>query len=1194
MIRMVEISALKTEHRNYLLGITKAEQDLALIEEKLMTSEEYFQELLIEEEDLIQDYVDGHLDLHERQCFEKFFLNSAERREKVKFAESLSKFISEQKKSQERVQTTFQNESKSFWERILAKPLWTAVGSLAVVAVISFLVWNFAFRPAENSEIIASLNKAYQKERPFESRITAFDYAPANNQRGNDQAKYDSVSFDLAKAKALQSVTENPTAPNLHSLGKVYLAERELDKAIEQLEKAQRLASNNGNITSDLGVAWLEKSKTVLKNGDGKTIEFLAKALENFEMALEINPDLLEARFNKAVCLEQKKLPIEAIEAWQQYLNADSNSKWAEEARQRLKILELSKPSSKNGEEILQEFLVAYQNKDDVLAWKIMSQNREMLTGKLITQQLAFLFSRTGDRKFLEALVYAGTLEKTEANDSFWKETADFYQKASPSQLSKLKQAQSHFQTGYQAAANDKWETALEEFKRARILYLETGDVREENLATFWIGVCHYISANLTESKKELQNLLIYSQHNNYNWLLAQAQFWLGVNLGSENQKSATLSYYQKALKSSESVADLYNSQKILSETAEEYRLMGRTNLSLEYLQKSLFLSDYPESSIRQKSRTYINLVRAFYSNQFYRTALAYEKENRYLLKDKEINSLAFEHESDLRLGLILLAQKKYDEALTVFEKSKALAERYDNQKQGEGAIARSTLRIAELHRQRGQYELAVANYNPAVRHYDSSEYKAEQYEAHKGRLFCYLAAGNDVEFERELETVLTLFEKYRRQILDEQNRNIFFNNEQNVYDIAVDYEYGKGNFQKAFDYAEKSSSRSLLDLLENGGEVKQISGEIEIELKKVAEPLPIDQIRQQMPAPVQIVKFNVLKDKVLIWLVSKDSFEAVSSKVSSADLQEKIKRLKILIENKQDEQEIYELSTELYKLLLSPIIEKLNPDKQICLIPDKSLFQLPFAVLTSPITQKPLLAEKNFFIAPSANVFLYLTTNAEKFASNLTENVLSIGNPTLTQSNLPNLPSAKSEAIAVSKEYQNPILLLENDASKQNVKQYLSRADIIHFAGHYVVNQHSPLLSSLILRQNAPDEEEKNHQLANYELLNENLARTKLVVLSACDTGIESYYQGEGMIGASRTFLAAGIPLVVASQWAVDSDATSELMIRFHKYRKTEKLPTLFAVRKAQLDLLNGDDLKYRHPYYWSSFITIGGYAGY
>jgi CHAT domain-containing protein len=247
---------------------------------------------------------------------------------------------------------------------------------------------------------------------------------------------------------------------------------------------------------------------------------------------------------------------------------------------------------------------------------------------------------------------------------------------------------------------------------------------------------------------------------------------------------------------------------------------------------------------------------------------------------------------------------------------------------------------------------------------------------------------------------------------------------------------------------------------------------------------------------------------------------------------------------------------------------------------------------LTSPLTNKPLLAEKDFFMAPSANVFLSLSKNAEKFSSTASENILSIGNPQLYQSDLPDLPSAKNEAVSISKHYQNPILLLENDAAKEKVKQNLGKADVIHFAGHYVVNERFPLLSSLILRQNSANEDEKNYKLANYELLNQNLKRTKLVVLSACQTGIENYYQGEGMIGASRSFLAAGIPLVVASQWAVDSAATAEIMIRLHQYRKIKKLPTRLAVRQAQLDLLNGDDSKYRHPYYWASFITIGGYA--
>ena len=78
---------------------------------------------------------------------------------------------------------------------------------------------------------------------------------------------------------------------------------------------------------------------------------------------------------------------------------------------------------------------------------------------------------------------------------------------------------------------------------------------------------------------------------------------------------------------------------------------------------------------------------------------------------------------------------------------------------------------------------------------------------------------------------------------------------------------------------------------------------------------------------------------------------------------------------------------------------------------------------------------------------------------------------------------------------------------------------------------------------------------LTNYELAGDSLRRTKLVVLSACQTGVEGYYNSEGLIGMSRTFLASGVPLVIASQWKVDSDATAKLMKDFHRYRRQENL---------------------------------------
>jgi CHAT domain-containing protein len=91
------------------------------------------------------------------------------------------------------------------------------------------------------------------------------------------------------------------------------------------------------------------------------------------------------------------------------------------------------------------------------------------------------------------------------------------------------------------------------------------------------------------------------------------------------------------------------------------------------------------------------------------------------------------------------------------------------------------------------------------------------------------------------------------------------------------------------------------------------------------------------------------------------------------------------------------------------------------------------------------------------------------------------------------------------------------------------------------------------------------NGFLQSYEIYGLNLSRPRLVVLSACQTGIEQQYAGEGAVSAARPFQVAGVPIVVATLWPVDSDASAELMANFH-----------------------------RHPYYWAPFLTIGGLSSY
>src|SRR5439155_1490438 len=136
--------------------------------------------------------------------------------------------------------------------------------------------------------------------------------------------------------------------------------------------------------------------------------------------------------------------------------------------------------------------------------------------------------------------------------------------------------------------------------------------------------------------------------------------------------------------------------------------------------------------------------------------------------------------------------------------------------------------------------------------------------------------------------------------------------------------------------------------------------------------------------------------------------------------------------------------------------------------------------------------------------------------------------------------------------------------------------------------------LSKLLLAGSTSGRSAKNPSdgvLHAYEIYRTKLPNARLVVLSACSTGVERYYSGEGMIGMSRTFLANNVPLVAASLWPVSS-STADLITDFHRYRKEKNYSSVDALRQAQLDMLNDPQGTYNQPYYWAGFVLIGGNA--
>ncbi len=108
---------------------------------------------------------------------------------------------------------------------------------------------------------------------------------------------------------------------------------------------------------------------------------------------------------------------------------------------------------------------------------------------------------------------------------------------------------------------------------------------------------------------------------------------------------------------------------------------------------------------------------------------------------------------------------------------------------------------------------------------------------------------------------------------------------------------------------------------------------------------------------------------------------------------------------------------------------------------------------------------------------------------------------------------------------------------------------------------------------------------LTAYEAVNLNLDQTKLVVLSACETGLGEFYPGEGVYGFKLALHSAGAQNIMMSLWKVDDFTTQQLMTDFYRQwlKRPKQMRTAF--RGAQ------QEIKKTHPepYYWGAFVLSG-----
>jgi CHAT domain-containing protein len=316
---------------------------------------------------------------------------------------------------------------------------------------------------------------------------------------------------------------------------------------------------------------------------------------------------------------------------------------------------------------------------------------------------------------------------------------------------------------------------------------------------------------------------------------------------------------------------------------------------------------------------------------------------------------------------------------------------------------------------------------------------------------------------------------------------------------------------------------------------------------------------------------FEVTNNKIDLHLISKDNQTLKNKCVSFYN---KLKSI--------DNQFTAE-GKELYSILIKPL--ELPKNGKLIILTNSFLSYLPFEVLQN----NNQFLVSNYAISYSNSVKLWNTQtllpknrNSSLAAFSPEYDKLKIDAKDtdlamLTRAGNYELFGAKKEAEIITNLFEGTFFNSE-EATKKSFVENASKYQILHLAMHSIMNEANENQSNLIFSN--------NEKLYFPEIYNLQLP-SDLAVLSACNTGVGGYKNGEGIMSVSRAFTYAGIKSTVVSLWQVPDKETSEIMISFYENLKKGQSKDE-ALANAKTSFIKKNPMK-NHPFYWAGFVVNG-----
>jgi CHAT domain-containing protein len=978
------------------------------------------------------------------------------------------------------------------------------------------------------------------------------------------------TELDNVRVFAAGMVRSTHARESPHATGLAYLVSGDRARALQRLRVAVAAAPADASAWSDLSAAELAGAEA------SDDLDAIFRAFASADRALQLDASLEEARFNYARSISAIGVRDLSVKLWEDYLACDGNSHWRVAAQRELRAAKWSLDEMTRWNEALAH--LDDQSRDPLAIEKLVRtfpQNARSWAESIFLTDWAEARARgdiaassphlTRARRFGEAL-------RQVSNETFLGESVaaidDAIRTDDHRRITALVGGYLAYRRGRLAFRDQAYARAIEELKIARRHFVDAASPMAP-VAAYYIATSTVGSGDGRGPLPEFRKLAASERRfHGHGAALAFILWSKSVCEATLGQWADSIASADEALRIFQRLGESGNAASIHLILAEDYAFLGQPARSRFHCVKAMRLSSIAGDRLRllielgSASGTEIRwehwqIARAFAALElifaghtgpppFITSSLARLAVSEYHLgnttaageaiRRAEIVAARIEDDT-LRMKLtgdvtalhgVMLRERDPRAAVTLLSESIGFHQQ----------LAR-TFALPELYLERGR---------------------------------CYLAAGDQSSALNDFEQGIDALETQRLQVPDVNLRTGMLDDSHGLFTAAVDLSLRKGDVVLAFAYAERGRARALLDEI-GGGDGRTSRGIASIE-----------SLCSELRQGSVLIEYVTLPDRLIIFTANAQGLVATSVAVTSKDLDAAVDDLREALTRHKPIADIRRLAAALDLITIRPVYDRLRGANDVIIVADRNLQRVPFAVLVDPASQTYFAERVALSSAPSASVFFETSQALLRRAPSRSPSIVVFADPAIDQKTfggLRDLPTAATEGDAISRLYNSHAVWKREGATRRRFTAEATAGDILHFAGHALVNGADARRSAILLGG-------EDGALDAASIARIHFTTTRLVVLAACSTTAGPTETAEGPTSIARAFIVGGVPSVIGTLWEVDDWAAGRFSVDLHR-QLTSGRPPAAALRSAQLAAIRSPDARLRHPSAWAAFELIG-----